>query len=408
MALHARQPAAGWDAAALEASESARARALLEVLTAARVDIERDVDPGLRAEERALEERTGRARKALVAVLGREHHPAEADAVEHELEGLRAERERLQAKMRASSPRYAALAPARPLSVEEIRSELLDGSTALVEYLVGERQSFVWVVSRSGLRSAVLPGRRLIERAVTAVRERWSDPDAVDDGGERARALSRMVLGPVADALGARTLVVVADGALQQIPFAALPRPGHSQLLIDGHTVVSSPSASVLPALGAAHGGGVAGPELAILADPDLAAADERAPPPCFARWRTPGSGSSSRSSGHDARPTRSPRDSPRTGWSSLSVRTRAGERRWDRRSPGRASFTSPATRSSTCDGRSCRASSSPTGPAPASSVRGSCRSPTSPGCDSPPSWWCSRRAGPRWARRSAARDWWA
>jgi len=270
MALHARQPAAGWDAAALEASESARARALLEVLTAARVDIERDVDPGLRAEERALEERTGRARKALVAVLGREHHPAEADAVEHELEGLRAERERLQAKMRASSPRYAALAPARPLSVEEIRSELLDGSTALVEYLVGERQSFVWVVSRSGLRSAVLPGRRLIERAVTAVRERWSDPDAVDDGGERARALSRMVLGPVADALGARTLVVVADGALQQIPFAALPRPGHSQLLIDGHTVVSSPSASVLPALGAAHGGGVAGPELAILADPDL------------------------------------------------------------------------------------------------------------------------------------------
>src|SRR6185295_9617748 len=83
----------------------------------------------------------------------------------------------------------------------------------------------------------------------------------VDDGGERARALSRMVLGPVADALGPRTLVVVADGTLQQIPFAALPRPGHSQLLIDGHTVVSSPSASVLPALADPDlGGGRAGP----------------------------------------------------------------------------------------------------------------------------------------------------
>jgi CHAT domain-containing protein len=270
MALHAKHPGAGWDAAALEASESARARALLEVLTAARVDVERDVDPALRAEERALDERTGRTRQALVAVLGRQHRPDEADAVERELEGLRKEREALQEKMRASSPRYAALAPARPLSVEEIQSELLDRSTALVEYLVGERQSFVWVVSRSGLRSAVLPGRRLLERAVTAVRERWSDPDAVDDGGAQARALSRMVLGPVAGALGARTLVIVADGALQQIPFAALPRPGHVQLLIDSHTVVSSPSASVLPALGAFRAGGAAGPELAILADPDL------------------------------------------------------------------------------------------------------------------------------------------
>ena len=272
MALDAREPGAGWDAAALEASESARARALLEVLTAARVDIERDVDPGLRSEERALEERTARARKALVEVLGRQHSPAEADTVERELESLRAEREKLQERMRASSPRYAALAPARPLSVAQIRSEVLDDSTALVEYLVGEHQSFVWVVSRTGLRSAVLPGRRVIERAVTAVHRRWSNPDAVDDGGGRARALSRMVLGPVADALGPRNLVVVADGALQQIPFAALPRPGHPDALIERHTVVSSPSASVLPALGTTRPGATAGPELAILADPALGA----------------------------------------------------------------------------------------------------------------------------------------
>jgi CHAT domain-containing protein len=103
---------------------------------------------------------------------------------------------------------------------------------------------------------------------VAALRRRWSDPDAVDDGGSLARALSRMVLGPVAGAIGPRTLVVVADGPLQQIPFAALPLPGGSQLLIERHTVVSSPSASVLPALGTGRQGDTAGPELAILADP--------------------------------------------------------------------------------------------------------------------------------------------
>ena len=279
MALHAREPRSGWDAAALEASESARARALLEVLAAARVDIERDVDPKLRAEERALDDRTGSARKDLVAVLSRQHRREEADAVERELETLRTEREGLQERMRASSPRYAALAPARPLSLGQIRSEVLDDSTALVEYFVGEDQSFVWVVSRSGLHSAVLPGRRRIERAVSALHRRWSDPDSVDDGGERARALSRMVLGPVADALGpARTLVVVADGPLQQIPFAALPVPGRSQPLIERHTVVSSPSASVLVALGKARLGPNAGPELAILADPLLGTHAPRTP----------------------------------------------------------------------------------------------------------------------------------
>jgi CHAT domain-containing protein/predicted negative regulator of RcsB-dependent stress response len=272
MALHAREPRAGWDAAAFEASESARARALLEVLAGARVDIERDVDPALRAEERGLEERTVRARHGLVEVLGRPHRAEDADAVERELEALRFEREALQERMRASSARYASLAPARPLSVQEIRNEVLDDSTALVEYLVGERQSFVWVVSRSGLRSATLPGRRSIEQAVTALHRRWSAPDAVDDGGALARTLSRMVLGPVADALGARTLVVVADGALQQIPFAALPLPGGTTPLIDRHTVVSSPSASVLLALGGTRpGAATAGPELAILADPALA-----------------------------------------------------------------------------------------------------------------------------------------
>jgi len=87
------------------------------------------------------------------------------------------------------------------------------------------------------------------------------------------------VLGPVADAIGARTLVVVADGALQQIPFAALPLPGRARLLIDAHTMVSSPSASVLPALGAMRRPADHGPELAILADPELGARPGRHEP---------------------------------------------------------------------------------------------------------------------------------
>ena len=269
LALHAREPTKGWDAAALEVIESARARTLLEVLTAARVDVHSGVDPALLAASKKLDERAERARRALTSVLGREHRSEEADQLERELEAIQIERESLEQRMRASSSRYAALVPAAPLSLEDIRKQVLDDSTTLLEYMVGEKQSFVFAVSRTRVDAAVLPGRKKLERAVAAVVGPWSDPGALDDAAGPAAALSRLVLGPVAKQLRGTTLLVVADGPLQQIPFAALPAPGRGGVLLDHYTLVSSPSASVVAAM---RSGREArredGPELAILADP--------------------------------------------------------------------------------------------------------------------------------------------
>jgi len=64
-----------------------------------------------------------------------------------------------------------------------------------------------------------------------------------------ARELSKMVLGPVAGQLSDRRLLIVADGALQYVPFGALPMPTQRQdmtPLIVNHEVVNVPSASVL------------------------------------------------------------------------------------------------------------------------------------------------------------------
>ena len=273
LSLHAGEPGKGWDAAALEVSETARARSLLEVITDARADVRSGVSPEILAAEKDLDRRTEVARRELVQVLGREHSSDEADGVERKLEGLREERERLETQMRSSSAAYAALAPAKPLSVDEIRANVLDDDTALVEYLIGEKESYVWVVSRSGIASAVLAGREKIERAVATLYRRWSDPAAVDDAPGPARALSQLVLDPVRNALhGPKRLVIVADGALQQIPLGALPLPGAERPLLESRTVVSSPSASVLAVVRTAPRGGEGGPELAVLADPILAA----------------------------------------------------------------------------------------------------------------------------------------
>jgi CHAT domain-containing protein len=270
MALHAREPGHGWDAEALGASETARARSLLDVLTDAQVDTREGVAPELANAAAALDGRLEEARAAQARLLSHTHRADEADAVERTLETLRGEREVLETQMRSSSPRLAGLAPAAPLELQDIRRRVLDDSTTLVEYFLGERRSFVWVVSRSSLKSATLPGRQDVERAVEAVYRRWSDPSALDDGGAPARALARMVLAPIVTALRTERLLVVADGALQQIPFAALPMPGSSgRLVLEEHAVVDAPSASVMAALRERPPGtSPDGPELAILADP--------------------------------------------------------------------------------------------------------------------------------------------
>src|SRR5215475_12770844 len=73
----------------------------------------------------------------------------------------------------------------------------------------------------------------------------------------QAKALSQMLLGPVASELGKKRLAIVADGALQYLPFAALPAPSagnnegknsvaEPQPLLVEHEIVNLPSASTL------------------------------------------------------------------------------------------------------------------------------------------------------------------
>jgi len=91
-----------------------------------------------------------------------------------------------------------------------------------------------------------------------------------------------MLLGPVAQSLGAKRLVVVADGALQYLPFAVLPLPqtdtsDSSELVLRNHEVVNLPSASVLSVLRHQAGGRKQPSQaVAVIADPVFDREDAR------------------------------------------------------------------------------------------------------------------------------------
>jgi CHAT domain-containing protein/Tfp pilus assembly protein PilF len=247
MRLAAARPGQGFDRAAFEASEDARARSLLDVLRESGAAIRTGVDPALAARQRDLERRLALKEDRLQALLGRgKGESAESRTLEIESEKIRAELDNLDAEIRRSSPRYAGLTHPGAASLEEIRA-LLDPETLLLEYSLGRERGYLWAVDAAGLRSFVLPGRDEIERAARAFHQALSTP-APDGGARRARigkTLSRMLLGPLGD-LGERRLAIVLDGALDYIPFDVLPEPGRQGFLLARHEVVELPSASVL------------------------------------------------------------------------------------------------------------------------------------------------------------------
>jgi CHAT domain-containing protein/tetratricopeptide (TPR) repeat protein len=282
MDLHARRPGAGWDAEALHVSERARARSLIELLAEAHIDLHEGVDEAMLAKEHSLEAQLETRRREEQRRLAAASSPEPSDSSRRALDALLAEYEDLQGRLRAASPRYAALAHPRSLSLKEIREQVLDRDTLLLEFELGEERSFVWAATSDTLTSHELPRRAVIEAAARRLYQAWSVGSGTDEAeaARRARALSRMLLGSVADQLGDRRLAIVAEGALQYVPFAALPSPrgGSTQVpLIATHEVVSLPSAATLAVLRReASGRSEPGWRVAVLADPVFDRRDPR------------------------------------------------------------------------------------------------------------------------------------
>jgi CHAT domain-containing protein/Tfp pilus assembly protein PilF len=133
---------------------------------------------------------------------------------------------------------------------------LLDSGTVVVEYLLGERRSFAWVIGRDRVTSHVLPDRATIEglvrKAIEAARTlRVSGGSATDPPIVQ---LSRMLLDPLSTLPQTKRIVIVPDGALHYLPFAMLAMPADkgaapAKRLIESHELVTVPSISVLYAL---------------------------------------------------------------------------------------------------------------------------------------------------------------
>jgi len=172
-----------------------------------------------------------------------------------------------------------------PLTVDRIAAGLLDRETLLLEFSLGEERGYLWVVSHDGLASYRLPGRRALEPLVRQVYQGMAGSRADPAACLRLAGLLLGPLGSPEDRREIRRLVLVTDGLLAYVPFAALPWSAAGHPLAERFEIVRLPSATTLLALrgreaaAAARGragGSPAGPPVAVLADPVFSAFDRR------------------------------------------------------------------------------------------------------------------------------------
>jgi CHAT domain-containing protein/tetratricopeptide (TPR) repeat protein len=292
MQQHAADPARGFDAEALQASERGRARSLVEQLNEARVDIRRGVDARLLQKERELtRDMNAKAQRELQLKI-RKSSSEELATLQREISALEDEYQQVEAEIRQSSPQYAALTQPQPLGLKEIQQQL-DPQTLLLEYSLGSERSYLWVVGADSLKTYVLPKEdeiqklarqayeslvvRSVSKSIETTAQRAARIAEADSQFQQSAAeLSRVILAPAASELRDKRLVIVADGALQYVPFAALTVANRRPLIVD-HEIVSLPSASSLAVQRQNLANREPAPKtLAVIADPVFSASDSR------------------------------------------------------------------------------------------------------------------------------------
>jgi len=286
--------------AALGLSERARARGLLELLSEARVGFQKGMSKEDADRNAKLELQISNLKQSLFRLRGVGAKDSVVSALASHIE----EQDKLLDSARKAAKSRAA-EQIQPLAAREIQ-QLLDESTLLLEYSLGNARSHLWIITPTRIDHYFLAGRKEIEANVDRLRKSLTDREPSRPGETTAEVtkrwreaseqycrrsidLSRQLLNPVSGELGNKRLVIVADGGLQYIPFEALARPGSDiksdspqpcalpQTLLLNNEVVYQPSASTLALL---RGGRQRNTSrtVAIIADPVFDNTDSRLP----------------------------------------------------------------------------------------------------------------------------------
>jgi CHAT domain-containing protein/Tfp pilus assembly protein PilF len=226
--LERENPAAGYARQAFEYAERAKARVLLDLLQESKYGVRKKISSELLEKETSVLVKITNLQKRLIEHSeqgARKEMEGNIKKWEQELVEASIEHEQLKSEIRRRSPDYAALVYPEPIKFDQAQN-LLDSKTALLEYTLGEETSYLFVITKEDFRVYPLKKKAELESEVEEFIKILGQGASADSGlalADDGYRLYRWLIEPAEAILhGKHSLIIVPDGNLALLPFAAL------------------------------------------------------------------------------------------------------------------------------------------------------------------------------------------
>jgi len=268
--LHQKDTSKGYDKECFYYVEKAKARAFLDSLGEAGIDVKAHVSSEIREKERKISREISKIQTNLQkSGLSEEKR----NELYNKLEKAEDEYNSLIIKIKRENPKYANLIYPEPYNLEQVQEKLLDGKTALIEYLIGDKYAFGFLVTKNDLfissfhkettditldnQTESMPETEsLINMAESYIHTLTLEESKEFKGIDASKELYELLFAPFKDKLSKdiEKLIIIPDRNLYYLPFGTLISstvPGqlteeHRRYLIEDYKISYAPSASSL------------------------------------------------------------------------------------------------------------------------------------------------------------------
>ena len=228
-------------------AERAKSRAFLDMIAEAKVSPTASLSSELEFQEKNLQRQLTNIQQKLMDAKIKEE---EREKLYLELQQIESKYNEFILELRENNPKYASLVYPEPYTLDKVQQKLLDEKTFMIEFFMGEENSFSWIISKDKILwfNSFPSEKELFEKIATY--QSQISQRKIKLNFQLGKEIFDILL---KDALGqvplSSHLIVIPDGPLLRFPFEALVteiKKGSPRYLLEDFTLTYAPSASVL------------------------------------------------------------------------------------------------------------------------------------------------------------------
>lgn len=146
-------------------------------------------------------------------------------------------------RLREQDPEYSSFLGMNVLTLDELRNDVLDENTTLIQYFILRKQAVAWVVDKE--RAVLVPLDITYNELVNQIGDFYDKIAAQEDSSQEVSSLYARLFTPLHSFVRNSNLVIVPHSVLHYAPFSAFYNAQSEQYLAESYAVTYAPSATL-------------------------------------------------------------------------------------------------------------------------------------------------------------------